>query len=46
MTPVCPMHQLHIVDLKGVGLITPEIIARLPLDLSERLKQIPEPDTQ
>lgn len=35
--------QLHIVDLKAVGLITPEIIAKLPLDLSERLKQIPEP---
>lgn len=35
----------HIVDLKGVGLITPELAAKLPPDLQERLKQIPEPDT-
>lgn len=37
--------QLHIVDLKSVGLITEKIAANLPADLRERLDQIPEPDT-
>ncbi len=37
--------QTHIVDMKSVGLITDELIAKLPIDLQERLKQIPEPDT-
>lgn len=37
--------QLHIVDLKSVGLITGELVARLPPDLRVRLDQIPEPDT-
>lgn len=40
-----PIDQAHIVDLKGVGLITPELIAALPNDLRERMSQIPEPDT-
>ena len=40
-----PIDQAHIVDLKGVGLITPTLIAKLPADLQERLKQVPEPDT-
>ncbi len=37
--------QTHLVDMKSVGLITKELIAKLPPDLRERLKQIPEPDT-
>lgn len=37
--------QLHIVDLKSVGLITKKIAANLPTDLRQRLDQIPEPDT-
>lgn len=37
--------QLHIVDLKSVGLITDALIARLPPDLRVRMDQIPEPDT-
>lgn len=35
----------HIVDLKGVGLVTPEIVAKLPADIRERLKTVQEPDT-
>lgn len=37
--------QTHIVDLKGVGLITQELVSLLPPDLRERLMKIPEPDT-
>lgn len=40
-----PVDQTHIVDLKGVGLITEELAAQLPPDLRERLEQVPEPDT-
>ena len=40
-----PIDQAHIVDLKGVGLITSELIAGLPEDLRAKMAQIPEPDT-
>lgn len=40
-----PIDQAHIVDLKGVGLITPAVVSKLPPDLRARLKQIPDPDT-
>ncbi len=36
--------QLHIIDLRSVGLITAEVIDSLPPDLRERLGQIPESD--
>jgi hypothetical protein len=36
--------RAHIVDLKAVDLITPELIDKLPEDLRERLREIPEPD--
>lgn len=36
--------QTHLIDLKSVGLITPDVIAQLPADLRDRLKRIPEPD--
>ncbi len=37
--------RAHLTDLKGVGLITPALVAKLPTDLRARMKQIPEPDT-
>lgn len=37
--------QTHMVDLKSVGLITPDLVDLLPADLQERLRHIPEPDT-
>ena len=39
------LDKTHIMDMKSVGLITPELVAKLPPDLRERLDQIPEPDT-
>jgi len=35
----------HIVDLKGVGLITSALVDQLPDDMRERLKAVQEPDT-
>jgi len=40
-----PIDQAHIVDLKGVKLITDKLAKSLPPDLRQRLEQIPEPDT-
>lgn len=40
-----PIDIAHIVDMKGVGLVTEELAAQLPPDLRERLAQVPEPDT-
>lgn len=40
-----PIDIAHIVDLKAVELITPELTAKLPPDLRERLNTVPEPDT-
>jgi hypothetical protein len=39
------LDQTHVVDMKSVGLITGDLVAKLPPDLRERLDQIPEPDT-
>lgn len=41
-----PIDIAHLVDMKGVGLITPDLAAKLPPDLQAKLAQVPEPDTQ
>ncbi|QDV90860.1 hypothetical protein RAS2_19440 [Phycisphaerae bacterium RAS2] len=40
-----PIDIAHLVDMKSVGLITPDLASKLPPDLRTKLAEVPEPDT-